>query len=581
MGLRLRLALALLVAAIAPLALALWLVQPLLESARAQMVRDEQERARLVVEAATDERPLLLATRAFCEQLSGLDEADWRLMLTSKKGPLTRRRLRKLAGRVQALAARAGLAQFAVVAAPGRTVFSIPEGAAWLPGDITPSAAGRAPLWRYLADESRLSLTWISRCQGPPGSPGPVLLAGGREWPLPSLAENLSAATGLGIHATGRLPGQAAAPAGGETLLRELPGAAGQPVALITADLSKVGAALLAQTRRRLLGVGLAAVALAAILALLLADRLARPLRRLAGAVERVADEPFHPSPMPAAGGEAGVLGRSVDRMLAALAREHRGRLRAERAAVWQQVARRLAHEIRNPLTPMRLAVENLQRAARKGPGPLEASLEEEASAILEEISRLERLVREFSEFARLPAPRPRRVELSPLLRRAVEGQYGEGAHDDKAEEGEARWEVRFDERFDGALEADPDLFVMALANLARNAREAMTEGGTLKVSVFPEEAPPDPRRLVILFEDSGPGIPEELLSSVFEPYVTGRGGQGTGLGLAVVRQIVLQHGGTIEARNRPEAGAAFEIRWPLPDPSGAGPVPPPQEGES
>jgi two-component system C4-dicarboxylate transport sensor histidine kinase DctB len=110
----------------------------------------------------------------------------------------------------------------------------------------------------------------------------------------------------------------------------------------------------------------------------------------------------------------------------------------------------------------------------------------------------------------------------------------------------------------------DADLLALALANLAANAVRALGDsGGTLRLTVAPNEGGPDARQVVISLEDDGPGIPPDLLDALFEPYVSGRAGENVGLGLAMVRQIAAEHGGRVEGRNREEGGACFRLILP------------------
>ncbi len=285
------------------------------------------------------------------------------------------------------------------------------------------------------------------------------------------------------------------------------------------------------------------------ILAALLAASWIAPLRRLARAVDRITGRGLAPEPMPRAAGEIGRLARAIDRMIAALHQEQLHRRDAERQAAWREVARRVAHEVRNPLTPIRLAVDNLERAARRGPDALDRALAEEPAAIRAEVDRLERLVREFAEYSRLPAPDPRPVDLEPIVRRAVEGQVA----------GRERIAVRI--RHGGKIPrvlADAELLSAALANLARNAAAALAErGGTITVTLGPAR----PGRVRLTIADDGPGIAPELFERIFEPYVTGGGG--SGLGLAITRRIVEEHGGTIRAAPRQGGGTEFIVELP------------------
>lgn len=183
-----------------------------------------------------------------------------------------------------------------------------------------------------------------------------------------------------------------------------------------------------AAVRRELLvafaGIAPLAVGCALLVGVLLAEGVARPIRALARKADAISAERAGPVPFERAQGEtrdeASRLARSFERMLSALSDSEERRVAAERVAAWQEVARRIAHEVKNPLTPIQLAVENLRRTRDKAPGDLERALDEETAAILEEVGSLRSLVDEFSAFARLPERRPVPTDLAQVVRQAV-----------------------------------------------------------------------------------------------------------------------------------------------------------------
>jgi nitrogen fixation/metabolism regulation signal transduction histidine kinase len=223
----------------------------------------------------------------------------------------------------------------------------------------------------------------------------------------------------------------------------------------------------------------------------------------------------------------------------------------AERLAAWREVARHVAHEVKNPLVPIRLTVENLLRARERAPALFEELFAEGTRTILQEVDRLQRLVGEFTEFARLPPLRRRRVDLRELI---------DGVLDlHRAEPG---LEVLRHTGTDPVpLEADPDQLARALGNVIGNAVESMRAGaGPRRLSVALHVAGGAAR---VVVEDSGPGIEAGAEARVFEPYFTTKRA-GTGLGLAIAQRIVVEHGGEIRAANRAGGGAAVVIRLPL-----------------
>ncbi len=231
--------------------------------------------------------------------------------------------------------------------------------------------------------------------------------------------------------------------------------------------------------------------------------------------------------------------------------RESRGRLvRSERIAAWREIAQRIAHEIKNPLTPIQLAVETTRRAHREKHAAFDEIFEESAQAILEEVDSLKRLVREFSEFARMPEPRLEPADLNDVVRSALRLFSGLPA-------GVAlRTELA-----DGLppIDVDREQMSRAVLNLVANAADAVGERGSIVVRTGRTN---DGVELTV--DDDGPGIPDDARERLFTPYFTTKA-HGTGLGLAIVHRIVAEHGAEIGVESRPGEGACFAIRIPSP----------------
>jgi len=289
-------------------------------------------------------------------------------------------------------------------------------------------------------------------------------------------------------------------------------------------------------------GAGLLVALLAFLTARFLSRGFGRPIAELAGWTERIARG--EPLPAPSEGEtpveELATLRDALRRMADQLEEGRRRTIENARMRSWTDLARKVAHEIKNPLTPMRMAAVTLARG-REGP-------EAEAGRILrEEIDRLDELARTFSQYGRMPEGPRSRVDLGELLT-SLSTQH---ASDATPIEVHLLGHVEVDAHYD-ALER-------ALRNLILNAVEAHDgEGGRVDVTL---EA--DPAEAVIRVEDRGSGIPPELLEEIWNPDVTTKR-HGTGLGLAMVRQTVAHHGGTVRAGNRPGGGATFEVRLPL-----------------
>lgn len=221
--------------------------------------------------------------------------------------------------------------------------------------------------------------------------------------------------------------------------------------------------------------------------------------------------------------------------------RDARERLRqTERVAAWQEIAKTLAHELKNPLSPIRLSIETLRKAHQRSHEEFDALFEESTRTILREVDRLRSIVDEFSRFARLPAPRLARADLRDVVASAV-SLHAEGKIPVDADLPETPVEAL----------VDADQMMQVLHNLLQNAQDAALEahpdgGGAVRVRLEK-----DPRAVCIYVEDNGAGIAADQEKAIFEPYYT-RKERGTGLGLAITQRIVTEHGGRVEVKSRP-----------------------------
>jgi nitrogen fixation/metabolism regulation signal transduction histidine kinase len=229
-----------------------------------------------------------------------------------------------------------------------------------------------------------------------------------------------------------------------------------------------------------------------------------------------------------------------------------------QRIGAWQEVARRLAHEIKNPLTPIQLGVQELHRKYDGGDPRFVKTLDDAKGIVEEEVETLRRLVSEFSGFARLPVPEIAAGELSGLAREwtrtmdpaamVLDGQSGESIV----------LEVHASEPLPVMLDAP--MLKRCVDNLVRNAVQAMAERGRGGRVIVETRGEGDD--VILEVRDDGPGVPEAMRERVFDPYYTTKS-EGSGLGLAIVKKIVLEHGGSITCGVAPEGGAAFRIRLP------------------
>lgn len=301
------------------------------------------------------------------------------------------------------------------------------------------------------------------------------------------------------------------------------------------------------------------ALGAALIVGLLLAHGIASPIRLLTARAEQIARERSTHLLVDQPRNEVRRLTSSLDQMLEALAQSERERLAAERLAAWQEVARRIAHEVKNPLSPIKLAVENLLRTRERAPERFDQALQAESQTILEEVESLRRLVDEFSQFARLPAPILSRCDPRELLRKALALFAPQIA--------ELAIAVHVDTDFaPTVMEADAEQLGRLLKNVLTNAIEALrpVEHRALRV-VLTRLGDADTGRASFVIQDSGVGLSPEAQRRAFEPYFTTRGDSGgTGLGMAIAHRIVGEHGGTIEISGPPGDGARVTIEIPL-----------------
>jgi nitrogen fixation/metabolism regulation signal transduction histidine kinase len=232
--------------------------------------------------------------------------------------------------------------------------------------------------------------------------------------------------------------------------------------------------------------------------------------------------------------------------------------LQAQRDAAWGEVARRLAHEIKNPLTPIQLSAERLRRRLLAGMSERDAEiLERGTRTIVQQVETMQQMVNAFSEYARAPEMRMSRFSLNQLVSEVADLYR---SHDPRA-----RIRLELDERLED-IEADRGRVRQILNNLLTNALEALEGVATplLEISTRREVADETAYAAVTVC-DNGPGFQRELLGRVFDPYVTSKP-KGTGLGLAIVKKIIEEHGGHIDADNRPEGGARVRVVLPVKD---------------
>jgi len=275
-----------------------------------------------------------------------------------------------------------------------------------------------------------------------------------------------------------------------------------------------------------------------------LSRQLSRPIDELVGWTQLIKVREPLPADAPARGApEFESLRQALRDLAGALDSARERELEAERLRAFREVARRVAHEIKNPLTSMRIAVDQLRRAVGQADGRTTTAVE-----VMEaETDRLERLAREFADFGRMPEGPRSEIDVRELLEELARTAVPDGVRVTVDANGGGRT----------TLLGHYEPLRRAFSNLLRNAAEAMQGRGAVDVRLTG-----DARGLVVAIADHGPGIAPELRQRVFEPYFTTKA-DGTGLGLALVRQTMEAHRGTVTVSETPGGGATFAITFP------------------
>jgi nitrogen fixation/metabolism regulation signal transduction histidine kinase len=305
-----------------------------------------------------------------------------------------------------------------------------------------------------------------------------------------------------------------------------------------------------------LYGVFASPILLLAVLAgFFMADRILRPIESLEDATRRVTEGDYSVRILSRPNDDLGLLVLSFNRMVTELDRARRRMAQAEKVQAWQEIAQRLAHEVKNPLTPIRLAAERLHRRYEAGAADFPVILERTVATIVREVDELTALLNEFRSFSRMPEPHRERCALAPVVR-----DIGAIYRDDPAVsiDGSAVPEEM-------VLFADRGQLRQVLLNLVANAVEAsLDRGRSVVIRIAAHRVRLGESEFTrIVVADNGPGIPEELRTTLFEPYVTGKA-HGTGLGLAIVERIVFDHEGRITVESAPGSGTTFVIDLPV-----------------
>lgn len=393
------------------------------------------------------------------------------------------------------------------------------------------------------------------------GRGGGVLLLGARHLDpvLARIANNLDVVVQVGKAKAPDKTGAGAPEAGGaaEATCNLRDGTGG----VIPLTVSKSKAELVARvehTDQTILLAALASTGIALLLAILVARSLGRPLGELADEARKVATGNARPLRVRGSG-EVRDLVIAFDRMLSDLATTRRRLADASRIAAWREVARRVAHEVKNPLAPIRAAVETLRRLRARNDPAFDDYFDEATRTVLDEVHRISNIVTEFTNFARLPRPKPQDVDLGEVALSVLSLQ--------RASAGPVKVELEVVGK-PPHVQADRDQVIQVLTNLVQNAIESVKGAGAGRVLVTVEAQDKD--QVAVVVSDDGPGIDASIKERLFEPYATTKSA-GTGLGLAIAQRIALEHGGDL-LLDVPRLGKGATFRLTLtrrgPDPT-------------
>jgi two-component system nitrogen regulation sensor histidine kinase NtrY len=299
--------------------------------------------------------------------------------------------------------------------------------------------------------------------------------------------------------------------------------------------------------------VGGGGIVLAILLSSWASARVTRPVVQLARAAQDVASGNWNASVQVEGHDEVAQLAESFNRMTGELLAHKERLVQTERVAAWRELARRLAHELKNPLFPLQLTVENLIRARSQSPEVFEEIFHESSRTLLAEISTLKGIIGRFSEFSKMPQPQLQPVQVNEVVEavaRLFQAQF-------QAQGREAiLCRMELDPHLP-SIAADPELLHRAFSNLVLNAMDAMPNGGTLTLRTRRDDA-----KVIVEVADTGSGLTREECERIFTPYYTSKQ-HGTGLGLAIVQSVVSDHGGTISVQSEPGKGTVFVIELP------------------
>ncbi|HEY9126527.1 MAG TPA: ATP-binding protein [Acidobacteriaceae bacterium] len=321
--------------------------------------------------------------------------------------------------------------------------------------------------------------------------------------------------------------------------------------------------------------VAAAGIFVAIVVSIWIAARISRPIEELARASEEVAEGNWSAAVEARGRDEIATLARSFNHMTQELASQRERLIQSERVAAWRELARRLAHELKNPLFPLQITIENLLRARRLSPEEFDEVFTESTTALTQELANLKTIIGRFSDFSRMPRPHLERIDAREALRRIASLYFPQRSSENESAPRHSlsspsiicRLELPDEPLW---IDADPELLHRALSNLTLNAIDVMDTDRTdaevagathQRQGILTLSAACIHNHAELRVSDTGQGLTPEECERLFTPYYTTKQ-HGTGLGLAIVQSVVADHGASIRVDSTPGQGATFTITF-------------------
>jgi len=304
---------------------------------------------------------------------------------------------------------------------------------------------------------------------------------------------------------------------------------------------------------RSLIGVAISGIVAAYIASYFISKNVTKPIQKLVDGLDIISKGNLDHRIEINAQGEVKFLVDSINNMTASLKENRERALSAERIAVWQDVARIMAHEIKNPLWPIQSSIRSLKRAHQTNRETFDEIFDECTNTIIEEVDILRNIVDEFSQFARMPKPKLSETDLNEILKDTL-NLYTNGHENIEII-------TKLGENMPKIM-GDKEQLSRAFINIITNAVQAMPDGGKLIISTTVHNSNENSSLVKVVFEDTGIGMSPEIQEKIFQPYFTTKEG-GTGLGMAIVHRIITDHNGSIELESKENVGTKLTILLP------------------